>query len=103
MIDKAPLKSKKFIAYILADLGWKIIILYMIMHLQGKLTTYELTFLLTVIITSGVIQISYIIGQAALDKYLSTVKDVFDSEDQKLKKEISKLQDELNKKEEENV
>tara|TARA_B100001989_G_scaffold224414_1_gene178863 strand:+ start:36 stop:311 length:276 start_codon:yes stop_codon:yes gene_type:complete len=78
MIDKNPIKSKKFLAYIIADLGWKIIILYMLMHLESKLQPSELTLLLTIVITSGIIQIGYILGQAALDKYISAAVEVFD-------------------------
>jgi len=81
MIDKTPLKSKKFIAYLIADLGWKVIILYMLMHLQSKLQTSELTFLLTVVITSGVIQIGYILGQAALDKYVNAAVKILDRDE----------------------
>lgn len=80
MLDKTPLKSKKFIAYLLADLGWKIIILYMLTHLQSKLQPAELSFLLTVVITSGVIQIGYILGQAALDKYINAAVDILDKD-----------------------
>jgi hypothetical protein len=80
MFDKTPLKSKKFLAYLLADLGWKIIILYMLAHLQSKLDPEELTFLLTVVITSGIIQIGYILGQAALDKYITAAVDIFDKD-----------------------
>jgi hypothetical protein len=83
MLDKTPLKSKKFIAYLIADLGWKIIILYMLMHLQSKLQPSELTFLLTVVITSGVIQIGYILGQAALDKYINAAVDILDKDQEK--------------------
>lgn len=83
MIDKTPLKSKKFIAYLIADLGWKVIILYMLMHLQSKLQPSELSFLLTVVITSGVIQIGYILGQAALDKYINAAVDILDKDEEK--------------------
>lgn len=83
MFDKTPLKSKKFLAYLIADLGWKVIILYMLMHLQSKLDPEELTFLLTVVITSGVIQIGYILGQAALDKYINAAVDIFDKDEDK--------------------
>lgn len=85
MLDKTPLKSKKFIAYLIADLGWKVIILYMLMHLQSKLQPSELTFLLTVVITSGVIQIGYILGQAALDKYINAAVDILDKDQEKNK------------------
>ena len=88
MLDKTPLKSKKFIAYLIADLGWKIIILYMLMHLKSKLEPQELTFLLTVVITSGIIQIGYILGQAALDKYINAAVEIFDNDDAIKEKEI---------------
>ena len=86
MLDKTPMKSKKFIAYLIADLGWKIVILYMLMHLKSKIETSELTFLLTVVVTSGVIQIGYILGQAALDKYISAAVEIFDKDDDKKEK-----------------
>lgn len=87
MLDKTPLKSKKFIAYLIADFGWKIIILYMLMHLKSKLEPQELTFLLTIVITSGIIQIGYILGQAALDKYINAAVDIFDRDEDSNKKE----------------
>ena len=87
MFDKTPLKSKKFLAYLIADLGWKAIILYMLMHLKSKLDPEELTFLLTVVITSGIIQIGYILGQAALDKYINAAVDIFDKDKDQVDKE----------------
>lgn len=80
MFDKTPMKSKKFLAYLIADIGWKIIILYMLTHLKSKIEPSELTFLLTVVITSGIIQIGYILGQAALDKYITAAVDIFDKD-----------------------
>lgn len=85
--DYLPLKSKKFLAYLIADLGWKAIIFYTLMHLKAKLETAELTFLLTAVITSGVIQIGYILGQTALDKYLATAVEIFDNDEKKEKKD----------------
>ena len=87
MFDKTPLKSKKFLAYLIADIGWKAIILYMLMHLKSKLDPEELTFLLTVVITSGIIQIGYILGQAALDKYINAAVDIFDKDKDQIDKE----------------
>jgi hypothetical protein len=85
MFSKTPLKSKKFLAYLIADIGWKAVIFYMLMHLQSKLDPEELTFLLTVIITSGIIQIGYILGQVALDKYINAAVNIFDNDDKKEK------------------
>jgi hypothetical protein len=83
MFDKTPLKSKKFLAYLTADIGWKAIIFYTLMHLKSKLETSELTFLLTIVITSGIIQIGYILGQAALDSYINAAIDIFDKDGKK--------------------
>ena len=84
MLDKSPVKSKKFLAYIISDIGWKIIILYTLMHLKSKLDPEELTFL-TVVVTSGIIQIGYILGQAALDKYINAAVEIFDKNDKEKK------------------
>ena len=81
IIDKTPMKSKKFIAYIMSELGWKIIILYLLYHLQGKLDHYSLVMLMTVVIVSGFIQIGYILGQAALDKYVAAAVEILDDDD----------------------
>lgn len=85
MLDKSPVKSKKFLAYIISDIGWKIVIMYTLMHLKSKLDPEELTFLLTVVITSGIIQIGYILGQAALDKYINAAVKIFDKNDEEKK------------------
>jgi len=85
LLDKSPVKSKKFLAYIISDIGWKIIIMYTLMHLKSKLDPEELTFLLTVVITSGIIQIGYILGQAALDKYINAAVKIFDKNDEEKK------------------
>ena len=81
MLDKKPIKSKKFLAYLVSDIGWKIIIMYIIMHLKAKLTIQELTLLMTIVITSGVIQIGYILGQVALDKYISAAVEILDNDE----------------------
>lgn len=78
--DKLPLQSKKFIAYLISDFGWKVIILYMLVNLKSSLAPSDLTFLLTVVITSGVIQIGYILGQSALDKYLHAAVNILDKD-----------------------
>jgi hypothetical protein len=57
------------------------------MHLKGKLELNELTFLITTVITAGVIQIGYILGQNSLDKYLSSAVEIFDRDEQPKKKD----------------
>jgi len=79
-----------------SEIGWKAILFYLLYHLQGKLDHYSLMMLMTVVITSGFIQIGYILGQTALDKYVNAAIQIIDNEDQKLKKEIKSLKDKKN-------
>ena len=83
MKDKMPLKSKKFIAYLLAEFGWKLIILFLLYQIQGKIDHYTLVLLVTTVIVSGFIQIGYILGQAALDKYVQAAVEIFDKDEEK--------------------
>jgi len=76
MSDKRPLQSKKFIAYLIADLGWKITFLVILFHSKSKLDYYTFSLLVTLVIVSGFIQVGYILGQAALDKYVKATENV---------------------------
>ena len=67
--NKLPLKSKKFIAYLVAELGWKIILFWILIDLKSKFDHYSFIVVITLVIVSGFIQVGYILGQAALDKY----------------------------------
>ena len=67
--DKLPLKSKKFLAYLIADIGWKVLMFYVVWEYKTQIDHYAFMVLVTMIVTSGFIQIGYILGQAALDKY----------------------------------
>ena len=83
MQDKKPLQSKKFIAYLIADLGWKLTLLVILFHSESKLDYYTFSLLLTLVIVSGFIQVGYILGQASLDKYTKVVKEITDSKKEK--------------------
>ena len=76
MSDKKPLQSKKFLAYLIADLGWKAALFYMLFHIQSKLDHYTFLFMTTLIIVSAFIQVGYILGQAALDKYIKVTENI---------------------------
>lgn len=63
-IEKTPLQSKKFIAYLISNLGSKSLMFWMV-------SRQESDFVLTAVITAAAfIDIGYILGQAALDKYV---------------------------------
>tara|TARA_Y100001970_G_C14187175_1_gene833260 strand:- start:1348 stop:1695 length:348 start_codon:yes stop_codon:yes gene_type:complete len=81
--DKLPLKSKKFLAYLIADIGWKILMFYVIWEYQTKIEHYAFMVLVTMIVTSGFIQIGYILGQAALDKYTHVAVAALDKDGDK--------------------
>ena len=72
-MDKKPLQSKKFIAYLIADIGWKIALFYMLFQSKSSYNQYNFIIILTLMIVSGFIQVGYILGQAALDKYTRTI------------------------------
>lgn len=69
-----PLKSKKFVAYLIAELGWKILLFSILFKAKADLNYYYFTIILTVIVVSGFIQVGYILGQAALDKYIKVAE-----------------------------
>lgn len=66
-------RSKKFIATMVSEITYKVIILiilYIVMLYQGgTLSAAWLTLLVTVIITAGTIQIGFLGGQAWIDRY----------------------------------
>ena len=73
---KIPLQSKKFLAYLISELGWKLILIFMLYDLRGKFDHYSFVTIITLIIVSGFIQVGYILGQAALDKYVVTTQNI---------------------------
>ena len=88
--DKSPMQSKKFVAYLLSEIGWKGLMFYIIQTHPGDINHPLLVLLLTIVITSGVIQIGYILGQVALDKYITAAVDILDKDDNNNKKDSKK-------------
>jgi len=67
--SKLPMQSKKFVAYLIAEAGWKVILGYMIWQMQSKFDQYSFVVVVTLISVSGFIQVGYILGEVALDRY----------------------------------
>jgi hypothetical protein len=63
-IEKAPLQSKKFIAYLVSNLGSKALMFWMVTKGEGDVV------IMSMITAAAFIDIGYILGQAALDKYV---------------------------------
>lgn len=85
-----PMQSKKFLAYLISELSTKGLMAYLITHL-GTIDLYEMTILLSALVSSSALTIGYVLGVASLEKYLHAAVEIADKEDQKLKKEIEEL------------
>ena len=80
MLDKTPLKSKKFIAYLVSEVTIKAGMFYMLTHLQSKLDWEEMALLMAMLVSSSALTIGYVLGQSALDRYLMTAQNILDKE-----------------------
>lgn len=63
-IEKTPLQSKKFIAYLISNLGSKALIFWMVSKSESDIV------LMTMVTAAAFIDVGYILGQTALDKYV---------------------------------
>lgn len=63
-LEKAPLQSKKFIAYLISNLGSKALIFWMVTRNESDFA------IVSAIVASSCLDIGYVLGQAALDKYV---------------------------------
>jgi len=79
MLDKTPMKSKKFMAYIISEITTKAGMFYMLMHLEAKLDWEELSLLIAMLVSSSSLTIGYVLGVASLEKYLNAAVDIIDN------------------------
>jgi len=80
MLDKTPLKSKKFMAYLISEITTKAGMFYMLMHLKAKLDWEELALLVAMLVSSSALTIGYVLGVAALEKYLHSAVEILDKD-----------------------
>lgn len=80
MLDKTPMKSKKFMAYIISEITTKAGMFYMLMHLEAKLDWEELSLLIAMLVSSSSLTIGYVLGVASLEKYLNAAVDIIDKD-----------------------
>lgn len=67
--EKSPLKSKKFVAYLIADIGWFILCVMMLVIFAPGMSVLVWALLLGTFTIRGFIQTGFILGQASLDKF----------------------------------
>jgi len=70
----SPFASKKFVAFMTSEITWKILIGAVLF--RGKDTIPEKAFflLLAIVIVAGFVEVGFIIGQGALDKFLGVAR-----------------------------
>lgn len=71
----SPMTSKKFIAYLIAELTWKAIIVMLIMS-RDKLG--DNLIMLTIVLIAGFLEVAYILGQAYVDSYMKIADKALD-------------------------
>lgn len=71
VVEKAPLQSKKFVAFLVSEATWKVVLaVILVVGIKADQVDVWLGGIaLAVIIVAGFIEAGYIIGQASLDKY----------------------------------
>ena len=63
-IEKAPLQSKKFIAYIISNITMKLLLFYMTYRNEGDVV------IMSGLAATAFLDVGYVLGQAALDRYV---------------------------------
>jgi len=66
--DDFPLSSKKFIAYLISEVTWKLLLLVIL--LKHEPASVSRTWIIAIVIVAGFVEAGYIGGQAWLDKYV---------------------------------
>ncbi len=72
-----PLASKKFAAYLVAEVSWKIVLVVALIVFRNDFATLGHTpwwLLFSMVITAGFVEIGYIGGQAWLDRYVKVAE-----------------------------
>ncbi len=68
---KGALSSKKFKAYILAELTWKALAVLCIYYFakDSELSMLECVVVTSIIVTNGFLEVGYLLGQSYVDRY----------------------------------
>ena len=74
--EQPPFKSRKFLAYLVAEVTWKAVLL-VVLILGMKNGTVDIitgSIALAVVVVAGFIEAVYVGGQAAIDKYVQVAQ-----------------------------
>lgn len=70
-VEKAPHQSKKFVAFLVSEFTWKLVLggLLIVGITEAKIDLFIGSIALAIVVIAGAIEIAYLQGQAGLDKY----------------------------------
>ena len=74
-----PLQSKKFIAFLLAEFGWKILAGLVLFWGRESMQGNVFIVLMGIVVIAGFVEALYIGGQAGIDKYVGLAKIAADT------------------------
>ena len=66
----SPLKSKKFLAFLVAEVTWKVLAALVLFWGKDAIPHQVWAILLAIILVAGFVEVGYIIGQSSLDKFV---------------------------------
>ncbi len=69
MVEKLPLRSKKFIAFLYVETCF-CVLMAMMLYLQEINSLAENTAFIVLAVIAGFVAVGYILGQAALDRFI---------------------------------
>lgn len=85
--EKSHLESKKFVAWFLSEMSWKVILIAALFFWKddpSQVSSGAWWLLMAIVVTAGFIGIGFILGQAALDKYVRVAEIAADKIQDKL-------------------
>ena len=86
--EKTHLESKKFTAWLISEMSWKVILVVALVVWKDDLTHVGAGawwLLLAIVVTAGFIGTGFILGQAALDKYVRVAEIAADAATRKIR------------------
>ena len=65
-----PMQSKKFVAYLIAEITWKVLAGLVLFWGKDSIPQSEFIVLLAIVLVAGFVEVGYILGQASIDKFV---------------------------------
>lgn len=79
MSNKSPLQSKKFVAYLVAEITWKILAALVLFWGKDSIPSQVWLILLAIVLVAAFVEVGYIIGQSSLDKFVRVAGIIADT------------------------